>query len=600
MLNQYKPYPRLTQFIGFLFFGTLFLLAWVYYKERILSFDSSFYAFQIIQSKTYDIELGRWGDILSQLLPVMALKNHCSLETFLRLYSISFIIIYYIIFLLCTLVFKNQKAGLALMLVLCLGFRWVFYYAVTEIHMAMALSILLWAIISSPFFYGTKLKKWIGTILSVILIYVMSYFHQLIVFPILFIIMLEFIGNKQWRNPFLWFIFLFAIIWFYIRIKILTVSEYEVNKILSFDDLKDGLSNFFHLSSFKYLVKFFISSLKSLCIVFILSLIIAALRRNWLLFTYLFLFPSGFIILIILIYYKGESPLMLQNYYPVVGLLVGVMFIYIIYDNLPKGLTLCLTALLLLINLKGVYNAHNIQTERIHYIDRLTQYGRLLPAKKYLLNDNNIPKDITSGEWAIPFETLLYSSLPSPDSAITFFYSNPMNKYDDLLNKENVFLGPNWAPMWFSSNTLYKDYFHLPSSGYLKVNTSQADSSFNESVFNDKNVSIKPLASEVRSNGFNFVEVPIKIINASGKRIYSTPEGDHPVLLSYHIYDENGKNLIWDNSRTTLEVDIKDEYTQGLMVYLPPKKGKYIVEVDFVTENVRWWNIKARFNLIVE
>lgn len=135
--NKNNHYPLLTQFIGFLFFGTLFILAWVYYKERILSFDSSFYAFQIIQSKTYDIELGRWGDVLSQLLPVMALKNHCSLETFLRLYSISFIIIYYIIFLLCTLVFKNQKAGLALMLALCLGFRWVFYYAVTEIHMAV-------------------------------------------------------------------------------------------------------------------------------------------------------------------------------------------------------------------------------------------------------------------------------------------------------------------------------------------------------------------------------------------------------------------------------------------------------------------------------
>src|SRR5207249_4936463 len=100
------------------------------------------------QDRAFDIELNRWGSVLSQALPLIFLKAGCSLQTFLRTYSVSFILIYYIIFLLITLVLKNERAGIALMLTLCLAFRHAFYYSTAELYQGMAWCVLIWALIS--------------------------------------------------------------------------------------------------------------------------------------------------------------------------------------------------------------------------------------------------------------------------------------------------------------------------------------------------------------------------------------------------------------------------------------------------------------------
>src|SRR5689334_21683384 len=94
-----KSNGLLLQSIGLLFFGTLFTLAFVFYKERMLSYDPAFFSFKIIFERDFDVELGRWGSVVSQVLPLWFLQLGCSLETFLRVYSVSFILIYYLIFL---------------------------------------------------------------------------------------------------------------------------------------------------------------------------------------------------------------------------------------------------------------------------------------------------------------------------------------------------------------------------------------------------------------------------------------------------------------------------------------------------------------------
>src|SRR5437660_1080814 len=83
-LSNLKKLNIYLQVLGFLFFGILFVLAWALYKERMLNYDPAFFSFRIIYDKNYDVELGRWGSIISQILPLWFLKSGCSLETFLR------------------------------------------------------------------------------------------------------------------------------------------------------------------------------------------------------------------------------------------------------------------------------------------------------------------------------------------------------------------------------------------------------------------------------------------------------------------------------------------------------------------------------------
>ncbi len=598
--NDERIKKVIIQVIGFCFFCFLFYISLEYYKERMLSFDSSYYSFLMLQQKTYNFFHGRWISYFSEVIPFMALRQNCSMEFFLKLYSVSFICIYYFLFLVCTLLFKNQRAGIVLMLSLCLAFRLIFYYAVTELFMGIALTAVLWALIAPESPYVSKRDKWIATFLSMLLIYTISYCHQLTFFMVMFIILLEMISSKRFEDRQLIIVFVFTFVWYFLRIKVLSISDYEKEKLDVIANSLNFFPDFFSLPSWMYLKTFFVSSLKPLCITFLFCFGILAYRRKWLLLFFAIIFLAAYTVFTVMIFPEGSNKLFYEYYYTTFGLMAAVLLMRLIYRRFPLWITLLLTILLITINLNGIYKAHFIMTERVKYLDRLTNYGRHLPNKKYLINVANIPLDIVAVQGFLPFETLLYSSLHAPDSAVTFFWREDMHEYDSLLNINKIFLGPDFAPTRFRTDLLNKEFYRLPAGSYRKVNTSQADTVFHESLFDEKNVRLSSAAASVHSNSLNFIIAPIKILNTSGNTIFSTPDAKNPVRMSYHLYAEDGKLISFDNARTTLEVDIVDEYTQGLQVYLPRDKGTYLVEADLVTENVRWWNTKTRFRLVAE
>ncbi|MDF2437830.1 MAG: hypothetical protein K0Q95_2206 [Bacteroidota bacterium] len=593
-----KNYKRLILLCGLLFFGFFLFLGWYFFKERVLAFDPSFFTFLMIDQRDYSIALGRWGSVFSQVLPLAALKNGCDLSTFLHLFSIAPIINYLIIFLLLILL-KNYRAAIALMLALCLAFRHAFYYTTAELYLGIALSVLLWALIAEPKENSTKSKRILRFVFSLLLIYIMSYLHQLTLFTIAFVLATELIGRKRFKDRYLWIISGITITWFLIRIYILTDTAYENEKIPTMDVFLEQLPNIRYLPSTVYFKLFAKQHFWSMFLVFMAAWYYLFRSRNWLYFLFLPAFSLGFLVLILITYYKGESPLMYENYYTVLGFFAAVAFIFSCDGFLPKSVELSVVVILLIVNCVGIYNAHDILTKRTNYLGRLISYGRKQEHKKFLVSTTNFPWQTSWVEWAVPFETTLFSGLAGPDSVVTVYVTDDINKHDSLINKENIFLGPKWAITWFGSQNLNHDYFHLPSSGYEKLNSYQSDTAFHEEVFGKDNIRLTAVKDKFYSDSDSFVVVPLRIENLSGKKLASIPSGDHPVLLSYHVYNNKGEKLIADGVRTPLEVDIKESYLQGLTVILPKERGEYSVEVDIVSENKRWWGINSKFSLIV-
>jgi hypothetical protein len=594
-----KQYNKIILVIGLLFFTFLFAICWVFFKERMLSFDPSFFAFQMIDQKDFFFPLGRWGSVFIEALPLLALKNNCSLSTFLHIFSVSPILIYFIIFLITTIGLKNYRAGLALLISLCIAFRHAFYYTTAELYIGIALSILLWAIIAPTNEYQTTLKKRLAFLSSLLLIYVMSYLHQLTLFTIMFVLIAELIGNKRFKDKMLWSIIIVTVGWYLIRIFVFTHSEYENEKIPSLKIFLEQLPLLYDLPSTIYFQKFAPSQLWSLFLVYGICLAYLLKMKKWLYFLFLPLFSIAFLILILITYYKGESPLMYENYYTVFGVFAAVTLLFVLYANWNKKWILLFIVPLLIINLKGVYNGHYILTKKMNYLDNLVSYGRKQEKKKFLINNLNYPWQISWVSWSLPFETTIYSALKSPDSVVTVFLTNDMNKYDSLINVPNIFLGPDFAITEFASNKLYQNYFHFPSSGYQKLNTPQTDTTFNEALFNKTNVQLIPQKEVYYTDADSFLMLPIRIKNGTGKKIYSIPLGVNPTLLSYHIYDKQGNMIEQNGKRTNLYVDVLDDFTQQLNVRLPKQKGEYRVEVDILTELKRWWGINSSFTLVV-
>jgi len=63
--------------IAFAAMGALFVLAILFYKERVLFADAAFIAFHIINDKKLAIQENRYGSFITQVVPLFGQKLHC-------------------------------------------------------------------------------------------------------------------------------------------------------------------------------------------------------------------------------------------------------------------------------------------------------------------------------------------------------------------------------------------------------------------------------------------------------------------------------------------------------------------------------------------
>ena len=391
-----------------------------------------------------------------------------------------------------------------------------------------------------------------------------------------------------------------TIFWYVLRIFVFAKTEYETEKIPTVATFVEQIPNLRYMPSAMYFKFFAKHHLWPMFATFFISWLFLLKMKQWLYFIFLPCFSLAFLILILITYHKGESPLMYENYYTLFGVFAAITLVFVMEKQFKNHWKLYLIVPLLTISVTGIYNAHAVLTKRVDYLERLVDYGRKQKNKKFLISDKNFPWQVGWVNWSVPFETTLLSAIDGRYSVVTCYVAEDINMFDSIINTKNIFLGPKWAVTWFQSHHLNKKHFHFPSTGYTKLNTSQADTTFNEADFNNKNILIKPLNEIVYSDADTFIVTPIRIINLSEKILASTPDGAFPVYLCYRIYNDMGAVIIPNGKRTTLEVDIVKEYVQGLNVTLPKKKGRYTVEIDLVTESKRWWKINSNFVLVVD
>ncbi|MEA2662844.1 MAG: hypothetical protein QOH08_2416 [Chloroflexota bacterium] len=89
------------------------------------------------------------------------------------------------------------------------------------------------------------------------------------------------------------------------------------------------------------------------------------------------------------------------------------------------------------------------------------------------------------------------------------------------------------------------------------------------------------------------VAVPVTVTN-TGVGIFPA-FGATPVDLSYHWYDQAGKQLVWEGLRTKLPADLRAGQSVALQaqVQSPPDGGTYQLRFDLVLEGVSWFSTRG-------
>lgn len=207
-----------------------------------------------------------------------------------------------------------------------------------------------------------------------------------------------------------------------------------------------------------------------------------------------------------------------------------------------------------------------------------------------MLSDKSFDWDKIWVAWDLPFQSLIVSSLKSPDSAVTFFLSPDSNIYSPTIFKEaNLFVGVPWTPFNFKPNEFPKHYFNLGNTVYKTVNSYQ-DSSFKSEYFTNDSIELNLDSKEY--NYFSNIEnkIDVKIKNKSKRVFSSIPTAKNQIFLGYRVIRKSD-NKEMKEGRSLIEMDIFPSKTIITPLIIPKNfldKGIYAVEVGIVEEHKRW------------
>jgi hypothetical protein len=575
-------------------FAFQLVMAWRFHLERTATADSAFFAFQLIDSGRPVEALGRYGSWLAQLPALLLVHLGAPVSTVLRTYSVTFVGIDVAVFLLLVLRLRDREAAFALPLVKTAAFHYTFFYAISELNQGLTLMVLAWAL----------LKRWLdgggrGWAVGFLLLVVWSSFHhQLLVFPLALVIAVEWLRRNAWRDRRLWIVAALCLGWFAVRILLFTRSSYEAQRMPSVPDLLNHGSDLGSQASTQHLLRFF-PKFKALLLLVLAATALAIQCRAWTRLLTTVAISTGFLVLVLVTDREGGSPNIYENYYTVLGFFWSVLLASVVLrPRVRPALVIGAQAVVLVLGCLQVWRAHDLLTAHVRYAERITTTLRERGIHKALASPMSFPYTYAWGEWPLSMETLLVSAARSPGEAVTVFATWEAAALDSVARLPATFLGPTWHPTWFTTDHFPKAQFRLPRQPYAQVNTVMPDSV--EARFRPEDVILVPVADTVTMAHDPFTVLEVRITNNGSDTLRSLLADGTPMRLSYHLVDAQGRDVLWDGPRTSLEVDLPPgaSHVQGVAVKRPDERGTCTVKVDLVSDGRRWWGIDAPVTVV--
>jgi hypothetical protein len=587
---------RWIHWSGIFVLGVLALYAWTFYLERTAGLDSAFFSWLIIDVEVPISVLGRVGSWLPQVLPVALIRQGAPLEWVLRSYSMSLFMVHVAVYALVVYLLKDRRAGAVLPLAMVAGFHVMFYYGISELYQGLSITVLWWVVLQRAM-VTDDVRSWrTPVIITVLLAVWISFYHQLLLLPIGYLMVFGFIGlGRKGRIRMIW-VGAIIIAWFLVRIKTMGTSSYEQSRMPSMDDLVHYAGEWTTLNSTAYLFEVW-TKFKALILLIVGGFFAGLIRKAWSYTLWSVLFSLGFLLLILIVDRNGNEPIIFENYYPILGFVWAVHLVTVLqgttrWVSVYKRIMFVSVAFL---GLLQVHQGHYLMASKLAYHQRLTTFWQQQDRYKLLVSDGNYPWDYGMGSWAMGLESALVSSLKGPQSTTTLFLTKDPALPDTITSNPRQFLGPAWSPTWFEIPNLDHRYFQLPiDTGYVHINTWA-------SGFPYEQLELRAPVKPYRFGPDRLCVVPIVIHNPSSALMPSRTDAVTPVRMTYRLFHPDGTELEHVPLITGLETDIPPgmSYEQGLIIKRPDRPGRYWVIADLVVDG-KTFGKYATFDLIVD
>lgn len=420
----------------------------------------AYHTFVIAQTGDFAIQNHRFGAAITQAFPLVAFKVGLPLTTAMQLYSSSFYIWYLAVFVIVVWGFRNWRMGLVLLCFLTLLVSYSFFWAQSEYPQGMVFLILFLSALLHP--AGSTVWKFI---LLPVLLVTTVFCHPLIILSLIFGLGYLFL-NKEIALPKFMAILSLAVLVLICKSLFLKTGNYEAGKM---GGIKNFITLFPHYFTTPSWIFFFRQLVGDYAGYSLVALLVAGYYLNNRFYgklVWVFAFSIAYLLLVNVSFPDLEKSTYLQNLHLPLGFMVALPLAHEVLPNIKPPLWLAAISLLFVFRLGMIWQSHPFYTNRIAAIENLLAKSKEQPTNKFFVEDRLLKPEIFGETWALSYETLLLSSIPSPDSTRTIELQSVVEQYPFLLDSDFVFI--NRYHGW-NGNSLPSRYFNLRHSKYQKL-----------------------------------------------------------------------------------------------------------------------------------
>lgn len=466
-----NTFDRVLRWIGHLFFGLLLLMSLLYYQERLLHFDAANYTFQLLYFADFYIGHGRWISAPTQLLPLLAIKMGASLRTVLLIYSASFILFYYLIYLLIVYGFRQAKVGLFLALALCLTMRYKFYGPVGEVILSIGSVALLLGWLWRGEVLSHLSARWNYMLSFVLMVILILTGHPFAALSMLFVMGFHWISTRNWWDAEFWIMMGTALL--LLGRKYLSLQQEGSYEAGQMDNLQEGvkiLGNFQDYYVFDRIIYFLDTEYTFPFAIFCLCLLLLMYKRKWLLVVFILLSHIGMLAAIMVSFSYLNDPIyiLLDGYLTHLGVIWALPMVYVLLEE-QRVWSLALMVLLLGFGLDRIHGKRIFFQQRMEIIGSIMEPGTEQGHKKLLHHMDHFDWQRLWLPWAVGVETLMHSALEGPEKASTLYYQQARFDEEEHAKAKDAFLGVQYDPFLFELDSLPAQWFLLPEGSYHRI-----------------------------------------------------------------------------------------------------------------------------------
>ena len=448
--------------------GALFILAAIFYRERILFSDAAFYMFDIVDRGGFCIQHNRYGAFVTQLLPWIAVKAHLPLKTVLISYAVNFNLFYVVVVSILVFGFKQYRLALLMTLYYFLlvseSFIWL-----SEIPQAVAWMFLFFG---TAMFLGGKRANILLLFVSLsVLAFLTFSSHFIVTIPALYLWVYLMLEKKNWPFSNGVSILLSLMIVMVIGLKFLMQSSYEGEHLrgLTHFSLQDIIDVFTKpvIKVFAYLslVNYWLAVL-----IFIAGIVSLIRSNQKLLAVWTAVTVVGYIIIMGLTYGDLDAATQLfhiESEWSCIGIIIATPFVFALLPEIKTSIASYMLAGIFVTRLVYIISFLPPFTTRINMTEQiLVQMRKKGITKLALYNDAHLMA-ISKLYWGLPFESLFLSSMEGDKPQLTFMFVNPDDKRVlEVLKDPNGFFDSYTN---FPCSQLNKEYFQVDSTKPYQV-----------------------------------------------------------------------------------------------------------------------------------